>query len=142
MTILTYSFIYLKLLKNAESRLQNSVVLRFDAPTEYFQGNSYWWFLEGKNIIYIVNFSNESHQGEISLKLQQNPCGNFKFIDINNRKIEFNRSKKSLLIKEDFVINAYQSKSFEVEVINTEICKVKNGDNRQFGANLSGWTIK
>jgi hypothetical protein len=142
MTMFTYSVIYLKLLENVESRIQNSVVLRFDAPTEYFDSNSYWWFLEGKNIINVVNSSNEQHQGVISLELMQNPCGNFEFIDINNRKIEFDKSKKSLQIKENFVINAYQSKSFEIDVINTEICKVENGDTRHFGAKLSGWTIK
>jgi hypothetical protein len=140
--ILLYSLIYLKLFTNSESRLQNSVVLRFDAPTEYFDGNSYWWFTQGKNSIYLVNFSNELHQGVISLKLQQNPCGNFKSVDINSRKVAFNMSKKTLQIKEKFVIDAYQSKSLEIDIVNTEICKVENGDLRQFGAKLSGWAVK
>jgi hypothetical protein len=47
-----------------------------------------------------------------------------------------------LIVKEVFSIGPYEKKSFELQILNSQKCMVDNGDSREFGAKLVGWTIQ
>jgi len=140
--IFSYAFFYLQMQGRTETKIEENVVLRFNQPTEYLEGNSFWWLLEGSNIVNIVNFSNEKHEGLINIELHQNPCSNFKSTMYSNQVIDFDKKAGRLLVQEVFSIGPYEKKSFELQVLNSQKCMVDNGDTREFGAKLVGWYIQ
>jgi len=140
--IFAYSFFYLQVQGRTETKIEENVVLRFNQPTEYIEGDAFWWLLEGTNTIEIVNFSNEEHNGTIEINLQQNPCSTFQETKFSNRNITFDETVGSALVLEPFSIGPYENKSFDLQILNTEKCKVNNGDPREFGAKLVSWTIQ
>ncbi len=140
--IFVYSFFYLQVQGRTETKIEENVVLRFNQPTEYIEGDAFWWLLEGSNTINIVNFSNEKHSGTIEVNLQQNPCSTFQATRFSNRIITFDETANSALVQEPFSIGPYENKSFDLQILNTEKCKVNNGDPREFGAKIVGWSIQ
>ena len=140
--IFAYSFFYLQAQGRTETKIEENVVLRFNQPTEYLEGDAFWWLLEGSNTINIVNFSNEKHTGTIEINLQQNPCSTFQATKYSKRIITFDETANSALVQEPFSIGPYENKSFDIHILNTEKCKVNNGDPREFGAKLVGWSIQ
>jgi hypothetical protein len=140
--IFAYSFFYLHAQGRTETKIEENVVLRFNQPTEYLEGDAFWWLMEGSNIVNIVNFSNEKHTGFIKINLQQNPCSTFQATKFSNSTIDFDKTANSLLVQEPFSISPYEKKSFDLQILNSKKCKVNNGDTREFGAKLVGWSIQ
>jgi hypothetical protein len=140
--IFCYAYFYLQNQGRTETKIEENVVLRFNLPTEYLEGEAFWWLLEGSNTINIVNFSNENHKGLIKIDLQQNPCSNFQAVKYSNQIIEFDKKLDSLLVQEDFLIGPYEKKSLDLKILNSGKCMVDNGDPREFGAKIVGWTIQ
>ena len=54
--IFSYAFFYLQEQGRTETKIEENVVLRFNQPTEYLDGNAFWWLLEGSNTVSMVNF--------------------------------------------------------------------------------------
>ena len=140
--IFSYALFYLQIQERTETKIEENVVLRFNQPTEYLEGNAFWWLLEGSNTVNIVNFSNEKHKGLIKIELQQNPCSNFQTAKYSNKVIDFDKKLDRLFVEEVFSIDPYEKKSFELQILNGQKCRVDNGDSREFGAKLVGWTIQ
>jgi hypothetical protein len=140
--IFSYAFFYLQMQGRTETKIEENVVLRFNQPTEYLEGNSFWWLLEGSNTVNIINFSNEKYEGLINIELHQNPCSNFQSTKYSNQVIDFDKKMGRLLVQEVFSIGPYEKKSFELQVLNSQKCMVNNGDTREFGAKLVGWYIQ
>lgn len=140
--IFCYAYFYLQNQGRTETKIEENVVLRFNLPTEYLEGEAFWWLLEGSNTINIVNFSNENHKGLIKIDLQQNPCSNFQAAKYSNQRIEFDKKFNSLSLQKDFLIGPYEIKSLDLEILNSEKCIVDNGDQREFGAKIVSWTIQ
>ena len=140
--IFSYAFFYLQMQGRTETKIEENVVLRFNQPTEYLEGNSFWWLLEGSNTVNIVNFSNEKHKGLINIELHQNPCSNFQSTKYLNQVIDFDKKADRLLVQEVFSIGPYEKKSFELQILNSQKCMVDNGDKREFGAKLVAWYIQ
>jgi hypothetical protein len=140
--ISSYALFYLQIQERTETKIEENVVLRFNQPTEYLEGNAFWWLLEGSNTVNIVNFSNEKHKGLIKIELHQNPCSNFQTAKYSNKVIDFGKKSDRLFVEEVFSIDPYEKKSFELQILNGQKCRVDNGDLREFGAKLVGWTIQ
>lgn len=140
--IFGYFVLHYKIQGNRETKIEENVVLRFDQPTEYINGKSFWWLTEGSNIIKILNFSNEGHKGQLQISLQQNPCSSFEYVKTRYDKVEFDETQENILYVQDFKIGPYETKIIETEVINSEVCQVSNGDKRKFGAKIDGWVIR
>jgi hypothetical protein len=140
--IFSYAFFYLQAQGRTESKIEENVVLRFNQPTEYIEGNSFWWLLEGSNAISMVNFSNEMHTGLISIELTQNPCSNFQTAKFSNQVIDFDKKDDRMIVQEVFSIGPYEKKSFELQILNSQKCMVDTGDSREFGAKLVSWYIQ
>jgi hypothetical protein len=140
--IFYYAYFFLQNQGKTETKIEENVVLRFNIPTEYLQEEAFWWLLEGSNTINIVNFSNENHKGSIKIDLQQNPCSNFQAAKYSNQIIEFDKKQDRLSVREDFLIGPYEKKSLDLEIFNSGKCLVDNGDPREFGAKIVGWTIQ
>jgi hypothetical protein len=140
--IFSYALFYLQIQERTETKIEENVVLRFNQPTEYLESNAFWWLLEGSNTVNIVNFSNEKHKGLINIELRQNPCSNFQTAKYSNQIIDFDKKSDRLIVKEVFSIGPYEKKSFELQILNSQKCMVDNGDSREFGAKLVGWTIQ
>ena len=45
--IFSYALFYLQIQGRTETKIEENVVLRFNQPTEYLEGNAFWWLLEG-----------------------------------------------------------------------------------------------
>jgi hypothetical protein len=58
LALFSYGTFYLKLLKHTEVKIEDSVVARFDVPTEYIDKDLFWWLPTGKSNIKLLNFSN------------------------------------------------------------------------------------
>ena len=140
--IFSYAFFYLQEQGRTETKIEENVVLRFNQPTEYLDGNAFWWLLEGSNSVSMVNFSNEKHNGLINIELHQNPCSNFQTAKYSNQVIDFDKNSDRMLLQEVFSIGPYEKKSFEIQILNSQKCMVGNGDSREFGAKLVGWYIQ
>jgi hypothetical protein len=74
LALFLYGTFYLKLLRHTEVKIENSVVARFDVPTEYIYKDSFWWLPTGKSNIYLLNFTISSFQGVLHLNITINPC--------------------------------------------------------------------
>jgi len=140
--IFSYAVFYLQIQGKTETKIEENVVLRFNQPTEYLEGDSFWWLLEGSNTVYIVNFSNEKHEGLINIKLRQNPCSNFQTAKFSNQVIDFDKKDDRMIVQEVFSIGPYEKKSFELQILNSQKCMVDTGDSREFGAKLVSWYIQ
>jgi hypothetical protein len=140
--IFSYAFFYLQMQGRTETKIEENVVLRFNQPTEYLEGNSFWWLLEGSNAISLVNFSNEKHKGLINIELSQNPCSNFQTAKFSNQVIDFDKKDDRMIVQEVFSIGPYEKKSFELQIMNSQKCMVDTGDSREFGAKLVSWYIQ
>jgi hypothetical protein len=78
----------------------------------------------------------------IKIELHQNPCSNFQTAWYSNKVIDFDKKSDRLFVEEVFSIGPYEKKSFELQILNGQKCRVDNGDSREFGAKLVGWTIQ
>jgi hypothetical protein len=140
LALFSYGTFYLKLLKQTEVKIEDSVVARFDVPTEYIGNNSFWWLPTGNSNIKLINFSNSSFQGVLHLNITNNPCQNSESVELGDRvfripkEVEFEISQK-------FYIAALEQKSLELRIANSDDCFLSNGDTRNFGIRINGWKI-
>lgn len=139
--VFTYGLIWLKFFNNNESKIEDNVVTRFSVPTEYQIKDSFWWLLEGENVISIINFSTERHNGNLILHTTNNPCKNVENIIFQNQEYKFNNDDK-VDISAKFIIEPLQTIEFKLFVKNEDRCITQNGDQRNFGVKVVGWVIE
>ena len=140
--IFLYAVIGMKFFGHKETEISNSVVLRFDVPTEYILSNPFWWLLDGSNKIKIVNFSNEHHDGRIKINVSDNPCNNIETITLNNTNYVFDNKSENVDLIHIFSIAAYEKKDLEIVVKTKTQCNVKGEDKRNFGIRINSWAIR
>ena len=140
LALFLYGTFYLKLLKHTEVKIENSVVARFDVPTEYIYKDSFWWLPTGKSNIYLLNFSNSSFQGVLHLNITNNPCQNSKNVKLGDRVFRIPKEDE-FEISQKFNITPLGQKSLELMITNSDDCFLSNGDSRNFGIRINGWKI-
>jgi len=140
LALFSYGTIYLKLLKHTEVKIENSVVARFDVPTEYTDNDSFWWLPTGKSNIKLINFSNSSFDGVLHLNITNNPCQNSESAKLGDRVFRIPKVVE-LEISQNFNIVALEQKSLELIITNSDDCFLSNGDSRNFGIRINGWKI-
>ena len=140
LALFSYGTFYLKLLKHAEVKIEDSVVARFDVPTEYIDDDSFWWLPTGKSNIKLINFSNSSFEGVLHLNITNNPCQNTESIKLGDRVFKIPKEVKSE-ISQKFNIAALEQKSLGLMIANIDDCFLSNGDTRNFGIRINGWKI-
>lgn len=140
LALFAYGAFYLKLLKHAEVKIEENVVARFDVPTEYIDRDSFWWLPTGKSNINLINFSNSSFRGVLYLNIANNPCKNLKSIKLEDRDYKIFKEDE-FQISQNFDIKPLGQKSLEFIAVNDSECFVSNGDARNFGIRINGWTI-
>jgi len=140
LALFSYGTFYLKLFKHTEVRIEDSVVARFDVPTEYVGKDLFWWLPTGKSKIKLMNFSNSSFQGVLHLKITNNPCQNSKSVKLEDRVFRI-PNEEEIEISQNFEIKPLGQKSLELIIDNNEDCLLSNGDTRNFGIRIDGWKI-
>ena len=140
LALFSYGTFYLKLLKNAEVKIEDSVVVRFDVPTEYIDNDSFWWLPTGKSNIKLMNFSNSSFEGVLHLNITNNPCQNSESVELGDRVYKIPKEVK-FEISQKFNIAALEQKSLGLMIANIDDCFLSNGDTRNFGIRINGWKI-
>lgn len=140
LALFSYGTIYLKLLKHTEVKIENSVVARFDVPTEYINDDSFWWLPTGKSNIKLINFSNSSFEGVLHLNITNNPCQNSESVELGDRVYKIPKEVK-FEISQKFNIAALEQKSLGLMIANIDDCFLSNGDTRNFGIRINGWKI-
>ena len=140
LALFSYGTFYLKLLKHAEVKIEDSVVARFDVPTEYIDDDSFWWLPTGKSNIKLINFSNSSFEGVLHLNITNNPCQNTESIKLGDRVFKIPKEVKSE-ISQKFNVAALEQKSIELIITKNADCFLSNGDARNFGIRINGWKI-
>ena len=137
-----YAVIGMKYFGHKETEISNSVVLRFDVPTEYILNDPFWWLLDGSNQIKIVNFSDERHYGRIKLNVSDNPCNNIETITLNKTNYVFDNQSEGIELFHVFSIAPYEKKVMEIKIKTKAQCNVKGEDKRNFGIRINGWAIR
>jgi len=140
LALFSYGTFYLKLLKHSEVKIEDSVVARFDVPTEYINNDSFWWLPTGKSNIRLINFSNSSFDGVLHLNITNNPCQNSESAKLGERLFRIPKVVE-LEISQNFNIVALEQKSLELIITNSDDCFLSNGDSRNFGIRINGWKI-
>lgn len=136
-----YAVIGMKYFGHKETEISNNVVLRFEVPTEYIFSDPFWWLLDGRNQINIVNFSDERHQGEIKLNVSNNPCNNIETIIFDKTNYVFDNKSENIEILYDFSIDPYEKDHMEIIIKSKSKCNVKGEDERNFGIRINRWAI-
>ena len=133
--LIFYGVVYLKILGETETILKEKVVVRFSSETEYNVDKPFWWILEGQNSVLIKNESDETHRGELVLKVQSNPClipVDFYFEedkDFSNR-LKFTNLNQKNDISISFELPPSSDKTYLLMVNMSKSCKLSNGDTR------------
>lgn len=140
LALFSYGTFYLKLFKHSEVKIEDSVVARFDVPTEYINNDSFWWLPTGKSNIKLINFSNSSFDGVLHLNITNNPCQNSESAKLGDRVFRIPKVVE-LEISQNFNIVALEQKSLELIITNSDDCFLSNGDSRNFGIRINGWKI-
>ena len=140
LALFSYGTFYLKLLKHSEVKIEDSVVARFDVPTEYINDDSFWWLPTGKSNIKLINFSNSSFDGVLHLNITNNPCQNSESAKLGDRVFRVPKVVE-LEISQKFNIVALEQKYLELIITNSDDCFLSNGDSRNFGIRINGWKI-
>lgn len=140
LALFSYGTIYLKLLKHSEVKIEDSVVARFDVPTEYINNDSFWWLPTGESNIKLINFSNSSFDGVLHLNITNNPCQNSESAKLGDRVFRIPKVGE-LELNQNFNILALEQKSLELIITNSDDCFLSNGDSRNFGIRINGWKI-
>ena len=140
LALFSYGTFYLKLLKHAEVKIEDSVVARFDVPTEYINNDSFWWLPTGESNIKLINFSNSSFDGVLHLNITNNPCQNSESAKLGDRVFRIPKVGE-LELSQNFNIVALEQKSLELIITNSDDCFLNNGDSRNFGIRINGWKI-
>ena len=140
LALFSYGTIYLKLLKHSEVKIEDSVVARFDVPTEYINNDSFWWLPTGESNIKLINFSNSSFDGVLHLNITNNPCQNSESAKLGDRVFRIPKVGE-LELSQNFNIVALEQKSLELIITNSDDCFLSNGDSRNFGIRINGWKI-
>jgi hypothetical protein len=140
LALFSYGTFYLKLLKHTEVKIEDSVVARFDVPTEYIDKDLFWWLPTGKSKIKLLNFSNSSFQGVLHLNITNNPCQNSKSVALGDRVFRVPKDDE-FEISHKFNITPLGQKSLELMIANNDDCFLSNGDSRNFGIRINGWKI-
>jgi len=134
--LIFYGVVYLKILGATETILKEKVVVRFSSETEYNVDKPFWWILEGQNSVLIKNESDETHRGELVLKVKSNPClipVDFYFgedKDFSNR-LKFTNLNQKNDISISFELPPMSDKRHLLIVNMPKSCKLANGDSRQ-----------
>jgi hypothetical protein len=139
--VFIYGLIWLKFFNNTETRIEDNVVTRFSVPTEYQNKDSFWWLLEGENVISILNFSTERQNGNLILSTVNNPCKNIESVIFQNQEYKFNNDEK-VEISTKFIIEPLQTIYLNLFVKNEDKCIIQNGDQRNFGVKVIDWVIE
>ena len=140
LALFSYGTFYLKLLKHSEVKIEDSVVARFDVPTEYINNDSFWWLPTGESNIKLINFSNSSFDGVLHLNITNNPCQNSESAKLGDRVFRIPKVGE-LELSQNFNIVALEQKSLELIITNSDDCFLSNGDSRNFGIRINGWKI-
>lgn len=140
LALFSYGTIYLKLFKHSEVKIEDSVVARFDVPTEYLNNDSFWWLPTGESNIKLINFSNSSFDGVLHLNITNNPCQNSESAKLGDRVFRVPKVGE-LELSQNFNIVALEQKSLELIITNSDDCFLSNGDSRNFGIRINGWKI-
>ena len=118
--------------------LESSVMTEFEPD-----GSPYWWITkEGVGLTY-TNTTQERVVGNLALTFKPNPCLQEKSIDLISRNKTVGRLEIGNLGK--FRTNVaidlepYQKITITLNTLDTVLCKVDNGDERDFVAKLQGW---
>lgn len=130
---------YLKFTNTEETNLYETVSLNPTIEPEFDSQGIFWWLLDGKNLLYLNNYSNEERIVELNLILENNPCGSLSFVIINN--MEFKFENKKIEIKKNFNLSPYEKREININNKLKNTCMVKN-DNRLFGSKLREWYVK
>ena len=134
-----YNSLNLKLQKKFEANLYDSVSLKIDVEPEFDSQGIFWWLKDGSNNLILTNYSNESRQIKLFIKIENNPCQSITKIDFNSEEYGF--EKNELQIIKNIKISPYESINFYLQGVSKDSCNVKN-DSRIFGPKIREWYAK
>jgi hypothetical protein len=145
--LIFYGLVYLKILGKTETKIKEKVVVRFSSVTEYEVDKPFWWLLEGDNTVLIKNESDETHRGELILKIKPNPCqipASLYFreeIDTDN-VTNFIDSTQKVDLPISFELPPLSEKKYSLLINMQKSCNLSNGDSRKLALKVAGYKFE
>lgn len=111
------------------------------APAEFDEaGEVFYWLTENGDLITISNLSNAPINASFNFELSSNPCKFDRTLVVGNQNastIYEVSSNDESLHSFDFSVDPGVSEFFSISSLPGQLCKIDNGDSRNFVAKLS-----
>lgn len=135
--------------KNVLFFQDNKIDTNVSVQSEMNNGSKFWWLTENTTYLSLINKAPYNVNAKVSLKIEENPCGEIPFFSVRNKNEELysNTTINPKTLKFIYIDLPVEIKRFETLILEIEPkviveCKVENGDNRKFLAKMSEFRIE